>query len=37
MNNNDDNNITQGDRGNKRHVLKYIKTKAKGFNLEGDL
>ena len=28
---------TQGDRANKRHVLKCMKTKARGFDLEGAL
>ena len=37
INNNDNKKSTQGDRANKRHVLKCMKTKARGFDLEGAL
>ena len=35
-NNSNNNNSTQGERENKMHRLKCMKTKAKRFNLEGD-
>ena len=37
MNNDDDNNSTQEDVANKKHVLKGMKPKKKGFILEGAL